>query len=127
MKVNKYYFDVAIQFESDYDVSNLEKLLGVKPTLLVQLKDSKGLNKTAKFTYKSKIYDEIDTAGEFENFLKENLERLEKVLPVVKANKGKITLYIVFTQIEDKPVLYLSNETLKLLAKLDVDFEIDYA
>ena len=99
MKVNKYYFDVAIQFERDYDVSNLQKLLGVKPNLSVQLKDSKGLNKTAKFTYKSKIYDEIDTVGKFEDFLKENLERLEKVLPVVKANKGKITLYIVFTKI----------------------------
>ena len=126
-QINKYYFDLAINFESDYDVTKLEKILELKPRLLVQLKDAKGPIKTAKFAYKTKEYDEIDTAGEFLKFLKRHGENLTKILPILKENKGKITFYIVFTEIQDKPVIYLDQDTIQFLAYLNASFEIDYA
>ena len=125
--VNKYYFDLAITFESNYDVKNLESIIGLKPAYVVSYEDSTGPVKSAKFIYQTKETNNLYSDEEFSKFVWELRNDLIVLPQILKENNGKITFYIVFTQIHDKPIISLDSRTIKLLAELGARFEIDYA
>lgn len=125
-QVNKYYFELTIEFQNDYKVSNLEKLLNLKAYELIELKDSVGPVKTAKFFYRTGELKDIYSDEAFEEFINELKPHLISLLPILKSERGHINFCIVFTGLNDKPIIGLSSETIKTLAELNASYEVDF-
>ena len=125
--VNKYYFEFALYFEKDYDVSKLENILDIKPSKIVKLNESKGDIKTAKFIFRTEELDNIYTDDEFKNFVFLYKDKLSALSSIIEENKGRLAFYIVFTQIQDNPVINLDKDTIHIISDLNADFEIDYS
>lgn len=123
---NEFYFELSLTFESDAPVEKLEKLIGLKPQKIVKLSESKGPIKTAKFFYKTDTFKSFYTDKLFKEFLlslKDNFKALPEIL---REWKGECYFYIVFTKMLDKPYLSLDSETIKLLAFLNANYDIDF-
>ena len=128
MKLNsKYYFEFSLNFEKDFNVSELESVLGLKASKLVSYENSKAENKTAKFIFKTEEISEIYTDFEFKKFLNTYKDKLKCVTSLLKSNNGTLNFCIVFTELKDKPILSLDKESIQILAELNADFEVDYA
>ena len=137
---NIFYFDILIEFESDYNVHNLEKIIGLKPYKILTRRESEervkkavvyekdgtshNVTPTAKFIYKSEKFSGIDVDSEFEKFIKSIDENLEKIIPILEENKGKISFSILLTEIKGKPCIYFNNEIIKIIAKYNSDLEV---
>ena len=125
-QVNKYYFEVCIEFKTDYDVKKLETILGVKPSVMIDLKDAVGPVKTAKFIYKTKDMTEIYTDEMFEKFLIEFDSKANDLIPVLKANDGEIAFSVIFTRLDVKPCLSLSQKAVDILSKFNARIDVDF-
>lgn len=125
-QVNKYYFEVGIEFKTDYDVKKLETILGVKPSVMVDLKDAVGPVKTAKFIYKTKDMTEIYTDEMFEKFLIEFESKADDLIPVLKENDGELAFSVVFTRVDVKPCIGLSKKAVDILSKLGARIDVDF-
>lgn len=125
-QVNKYYFEICIEFKTDYDVKKLETILGVKPSTMVYLNDAVGPVKTAKFIYKTKDMTEIYTDEMFEKFLMEFNSKVDDLNPVLKENGGEIAFSIIFTRLDVKPCLSLSQNAVYILSKFGARFDVDF-
>lgn len=125
-QVNKYYFEVGIEFKSDYNVKNFEEILGVKPSVMVDLKDAVGPVKTAKFIYKTKDMTEIYTDEVFEKFLIEFDSKADDLIPVLKENDGEIAFSVIFTRLDIKPCLSLSKKAVQILSKFGARIDVDF-
>ena len=143
-KTLTYYFEFTLNFKTDYDVKNLEKILGLKPYSVMTLSESKEkLSKgtvydetnnaqpainlaTAKFIYRTNEFNEIDISKPFDNFLNNVKDALTKIQSELNKNQGELSFCTVFTSLEEKPCLYLSKETIKTLSSLNADLDIDY-
>ena len=86
-KAPTYYFEFVLNFKTDYDVKNLENILGLKPYSVITLSESKqklakgtsydefgnaqpAINlATAKFIYRTNEFNEIDISKPFDEFL----------------------------------------------------------
>ena len=125
-QVNKYYFEVCIEFKTDYDVKKLETILGVKSSVMIDLKDAVGPVKTAKFIYKTKDMTEIYTDEMFEKFLIEFDSKANDLIPVLKENDGEIAFSVIFTRLDVKPCLSLSQKAVDILSKLNARIDVDF-
>lgn len=139
---NEFYFNIFIEFESDYDVANLENIIGLKPRRLLTLKDcaervkkavvyeedgsTHGIVPTAKFLYRSERFSGIEVSTEFEKFIENVDGNLEKIIPILEENKGRISFTIFLTKLKEIPYFYFSPKTIKIIAKYNSDIEIDY-
>ena len=66
--MNKYYFSLSIQFKKDINLNALQDALQIKATKLTPLAESKGTEKTAKFSYRTESLTNIYTDEEFAKF-----------------------------------------------------------
>ena len=126
-KENKYYFELQVKFYSNIDLNKIENEIGIKATRKVEYEKSKGETKCSKIFYVTDELNKIYTDEEFEKFVKSIYKNLNQALTIIKEEKGVIKFCVVFTQIEDKPCISLSNEIIKILSNLDASFDIDYA
>ena len=124
-KKNNFYFSLSAHFKKDYDVSKLEKLLGVKATKLTYLKDSVSPVPSAKFLFKTKTFEDIYTDKLFEEFVETIYKKAPNIKDEITSNNGDLSFCIVFTDFKSKPSLYMSNRTLTLLSNMGADYAVD--
>lgn len=125
--MSKFYFEFVIKSKTDFNVAGLQDKFGINATKLVSLKDSKGseANKSAKFFYKTKEYED-DFADElFENFVLKAKEKLVGIKEILEENDGKMSFCIVYTETEESPKACLSSEVISALAEMGAYFETD--
>ena len=125
-QINKYYFEIGIEFKSDYDVKKLEEILGVKASAMVSLKDAVGPVKTAKFFYKTNEFTEIYADELFERFLIDFQTKVEDLKPILSTNNGEITFSIVFTRLDVKPCISLSSKAISILDSIGARYDVDF-
>ena len=123
---NKYYFEFALNFEKDFNVGELESVLGLKASKLVSYENSKAENKTAKFIFKTEEISEIYADFEFKKFLNAYKDKLKGVTSLLKDNNGNLAFCVVFTELQDKPIISLDRETIQILSDLNASFDVDY-
>lgn len=123
---NKFYFSMSAQFKSDYDVSNIEKILGIKARKLVYLKDAVGPNKTAKFLFSTKDFEDVYTDKLFAEFVEGIYKKAPNIKEVLEANDGCLNFCVVFKNFVQKPVLYMSNTTLTQLSEMGASYDVDF-
>lgn len=124
--MNKYHFTLSIHFKSNYDVRNLEKLLKLKPYSITPYNKSVGVNKSAKFVYRTEIMDNIYTDNLFEKFIKQVEPHLEYLPSILQENNGTCVFRIVFDELNEKPCISLSNEVLGILHRLNASYEVEF-
>ncbi|MBQ8425237.1 MAG: hypothetical protein IJX17_04380 [Clostridia bacterium] len=141
-KANKYYFEIFLEFEEDYDVESIEEKIGYKPhRLLTRSMHAKKVEKAvvyeadgsthkitpkAMFSYRTEEKTELFIDDEFAKFVMEADIKLKNYIQEIKDNKGQITFKIVFTEFKDKPYFSFSREIIKILAKCDAEIMVDY-
>lgn len=123
--MNKYHFTISMQFKRDIDVNTLGEIFKLQPSSTVCLNESKGKVKTAKFVYKTKELDEIYTDQKFEKFVKSVKPNLEQLPQILEKNDGRCVFRVVFTQMDEKPCLCLSNEVMIILSNLNCSYDVE--
>lgn len=123
---NCFYFSINAQFKTDYDVSKLEKIFGLKARKLVYLKDSLGPIKTAKFLFSTKDFEDVYTDRLFAEFVDGLYKKAPQIREELEANSGNLNFCIVFKNFVKKPALFVSNETLTQLSKMGASYDIDF-
>ena len=123
--MNKYHFKIKILFEKDYPLKELENLLQLKAYKLTQLSESKGTHKTAKFIYKTKEFTEVYTDDLFAQFVKAVYPKLISIKQILEDYKARLWICIVFTHWSEKPCISLNNETIKMLADMNANYDVE--
>lgn len=123
---NEFYFELSLTFESDAPVEKLESIIGLKPQKIVKFSDSKGPIKTAKFFYQTKTFKDYYSDTLFKEFIFSLKDNLNLIPEILKEWNGECYFYIVFTKIVDKPCLSLDSETIRFLASLNANYDIDF-
>lgn len=123
---NCFYFSINAQFKTDYDVSKLEKIFGLKARKLVYLKDSLGPIKTAKFLFSTKDFEEVYTDKLFAEFVDGLYKKAPNIKQVLEANDGSLNFCIVFKNFVKKPTLFMSNTTLTQLSEMGASYDVDF-
>ena len=124
--MNKYYFSLSIQFKKDINLNALQDALQIKATKLTPLAESKGIEKTAKFSYRTESLTNIYTDEEFAKFVSEIESRLADIKPLLVEFDGFCNFCIVFEELEESPCISLSEETIAKLGRLGASFDIDF-
>ena len=124
--MNKYYFSLSIQFKKDINLNVLQDALQIKATKLTPLAESKGTEKTAKFSYRTESLTNIYTDEEFARFVSEIESRLADIQPLLAEFDGFCNFCIVFEELEESPCISLSEETIAKLGRLGASFDIDF-
>ena len=122
---NTFHFSISAHFKKDYDVAKLEKIWGVKARKLTYIKDSISPVPSAKFLYSTKSFEAIYTDELFEEFVEAIYNKAPNIKEEIESNNGILTFCIIFTDLKDKPCLYMSNKTLTLLSKMGANFDVD--
>jgi len=143
-KAPTYYFEFILEFKNDYDVKSLENILKLKPYSVITLSESKQkLSKgthydesgnphsavelaSAKFTYRTEYFNEINISKPFDEFLNNVKDNLIKIQSILNENQGSISFCTVFTSLDEKPYLYLSKDAIQILSSLNADLDTDY-
>ena len=126
--MNRYYFSLLICFKKEIDLVALEKMLKLEGSKLTPLSESRGLpeNKTAKLYFKTKEYAGVYSDDDFSKFVEMVHERCKNLGGVLQEYDGRIELDVVFTTLEEKPCLSLSEKTVKNLSDLGASFDVDF-
>jgi hypothetical protein len=124
--MNKYYFSLSIQFKKDINLNVLQDALQIKATKLTPLAESKGTEKTAKFSYRTESLTNIYTDEEFARFVSEIESRLADIKPLLAEFDGFCNFCIVFEELEESPCISLSEETIAKLGRLGASFDVDF-
>lgn len=124
--MNKYYFSLSIQFKKDINLNVLQDALQIKATKLTPLAESKGTEKTAKFSYRTESLTNIYTDEEFAKFVSEIESRLADIKPLLAQFEGFCNFCIVFEELEESPCISLSEETIAKLSRIGASFDIDF-
>lgn len=124
--MNKYYFSLSIQFKKDINLNVLQDALQIKATKLTPLAESKGTEKTAKFSYRTESLTNIYTDEEFARFVGEIESRLADIKPLLAEFDGFCNFCIVFEELEESPCISLSEETIAKLGRLGASFDVDF-
>ena len=123
---NKYHFTLSIHFKSDYDVSNLENVIHLKPYKTTRYDESKGNVKSAKFLFKTDVLTDIYADELFESFIKQIQPRLKGLKNILKNNNGSCVFRIVFDELNEKPCISLNYQTISILNDLSANFEVEF-
>ena len=126
MEKNKFYFSIKLSFKKDCNLENIKDLIKLKPYKLINYKDSKGPSKSSKIIFKTDEFEEIYTDEIFKAFIlsfKDNFKNLKEIL---KDNEGTCYFSIVFTALNDKPCIGLSNEIMTILSDLGANYDVDF-
>ena len=124
--MNKYYFSLSIQFKKDINLNVLQDALQIKATKLTPLAESKGTEKTAKFSYRTESLTNIYTDEEFARFVSEIESRLADIKPLLAEFDGFCNFCIVFEELGESPCISLSEETIAKLGRLGASFDVDF-
>ena len=124
--MNKYHFTLFYSFKKDIDIDLFEKVVGVKAYKKNSLKDSKGLNKSAKYWIKTEDFSNPDSAMELEKFIKQIEPKLVLTQPFLKQYDGFVRITLYFNETKDKPYIALSPESMKILSENNVKFDVDF-
>ena len=124
--MNKYHFTLSIQFDSDYDVQGLKKILNINPTSITPFNQSLGSKKSAKFILKTKTLTNIYTDEMFEKFLLSIKDNLKPLPEILEKNQGYCSFGIVFEEFDEKPCISLNRETIKILCDLHANYDVDF-
>ena len=124
--MNKYHFTLFYSFKKDIDIDLFEKVVGVKAYKKNSLKDSKGLNKSAKYWIKTEDFSNPDSANELEKFIKQVEPKLVLTQPFLKQYDGFVRITLYFNETKDKPYIALSPESMKILSENNVKFDVDF-
>ena len=88
--------------------------------------ESKGTEKTAKFSYRTESLTNIYTDEEFAKFVSEIESRLADIKPLLAQFEGFCNFCIVFEELEESPCISLSEETIAKLNRIGASFDIDF-
>lgn len=122
---NVFYFSININFDYDLDINEINEKLGLKDAKVVAYNDSKGPKKSAKILYKTKKYEADYSDEYFERFIEELAKKQAVFDAEVTKKDGALNICIVFDGLNEKPCLYMSNDTIKALANLNASFDVD--
>ncbi len=121
-----YHFSFHIRFKSDVDVYKLSKNFNLEPYKLTSLKDSKGKNKTAKMWYRTKDLNEIYTGDEFEVYVLKMKEIFKDLPNILNSFEGECEFCIIFTDLNEKPCINLTQKTIDALHDLNASVDFDF-
>ena len=122
----KYHFSLQMNFKTDVDVEKVSKLIKLEPYKITPLSEAKGPNKTAKIWYRTKDFTEIYSDNMIDKFLKEVEENLKFLPELLKEFEGRCSLNLIFTGLNEFPVIGLSDYAIQTLAKLKINFYVDF-
>lgn len=124
--MNKYHFTLFYSFKKNIDIDLFEKVVGVRAYKKNSLKDSKGINKSAKYWIKTEDFSNPDSAMELEKFIKQVEPKLVLTQPFLKQYDGFVRITLYFNETKDKPYIALSPESMKILSENNVKFDVDF-
>lgn len=131
--MNAYYIELNLHFNSDFDVTEVERIVEIKACGFTQKKDA-FLNpvtnsQTAKIHFKTKELTDPEIDIELEHFVERLADKFEKLQQVILSENGQAFIYVVFTKTdnEELPVIGLTAKTIKLLSKINVGVYVDFA
>ena len=124
--MNKYHFTLFYSFKKEIDIDLFVKVVGVKAYKKNSLRDSKGLNKSAKYWIKTEDFSNPDSAMELEKFIKQIEPKLVLTHPFLKQYDGFVRITLYFNETKDKPYIALSPESMKILSENNVKFDVDF-
>lgn len=93
--MNKYHFTISLNLKCDYDVKSLERQLGLKPYKITPYNESVGLEKSAKFVYRTETLTGFYSDTDFEKFVDNVKNKLQMLPQILDENKGTCIFRIV--------------------------------
>ena len=124
--MNKYHFSLHIFFKQDCDVNALEKIIGIKAYKKVLLKDSVGKNKSAKLWIRTKQEKSPDTVERLSKFISKMQPTFLLLQDYLSKFDGTCTLTLYFDEINQKPFIILTVDSLKIFADNNINFDVDF-
>lgn len=126
MKTNKFYFSINISFKQEYDLNKIEELIDLKAYKKINYQDSKGPVPSSKIIFKTDEIENIYTDSVFEEFVLQFGDKFKELRNILEQNNGSCWFSIVFTNLNEKPCLSMSNKVLTILSNLGASYDVDF-
>ena len=130
MKYSKSQAYFTIYFDSDFEPSVLNKILGVNAKKIVMKKDAvRNLNNPKQFCFyqlATNVADDRETEMAVVTILRHFIGKEEQILKLIKDNNGycQLDLYVKREGGVNPPQISLSPNAIKVLSKLDAIYNV---